>query len=216
MKIEIWSDVMCPFCYIGKRRIEAALAEFPQRDSIEIEWKSYQLNPDMITDPSKSVHQYLVENKGISLQQAKEMNAYVTEMAKAAGLIYNLDKAIVANSMKAHRFSHFAKSKGKQDEAEELLFKAYFTDGKNTDDIEVLLQIAAELGLDREETRKMLESDAYKAEVDQDIYEASNIEVSGVPFFVFDDKYSISGAQDVKVFINALERSFAEWRAGLN
>src|ERR1700739_803922 len=121
MKVEIWSDVMCPFCYIGKHRFEAAMDAFSNKDSIELVWKSFQLAPDMKATPGKNIHQYLSEHKGVSLDEAKRMNDYVTQMAAKAGLVYNFDKAVVANSFNAHRFVHFAKHNGKQNEAEEKL-----------------------------------------------------------------------------------------------
>ena len=213
MKVEIWSDVMCPFCYIGKRKFEAALGQFANKQNIEIEWKSFQLSPDMVTNKSKNISQYLAEHKGISLQEAKRMNDYVTDMAKQSGLTYNFDKAIVANSFKAHRFSHYAKTQGKQDEAEEKLFKAYFTEGKNTDDIDTLVELGKEIGLNASAVKKVLESEEYSEDVRHDIYEAQQVGVRGVPFFVFDRKYAVSGAQDSKVFLQSLERSFSEWQA---
>src|SRR5690606_34803377 len=119
-------DIMCPFCYIGKRKFETALNQFPQKDRIEIEWKSFQLSPDMKTDPSKSIHEFLAEHKGFSVEQAKQMNDQVTLMAQQVGLTYRFDISVVANSFNAHRFLHFAKQYGKQNEAEELLFRSYF------------------------------------------------------------------------------------------
>lgn len=210
MKVEIWSDVMCPFCYIGKRRFEAALEQFANKDSIEIIWKSYQLNPDMVTDPGKNINQYLAEAKGWSLDKAREMNNYVTDMAAGAGLEYHLDKAVVANSFDAHRLSHFAKVKGVQDAAEEKIFAAYFTEGKNTADHTTLAEIAEAAGIDRGETENMLKGDEYSAEVEQDIYEAQQIGVRGVPFFVIDRKYAISGAQESSTFLQALTKAWNE------
>lgn len=124
MKVEIWSDVMCPFCYIGKRRFEKALEQFQEKDSIEVVWKSFQLNPAMITEPGKNINQYLSEIKGWSLAQAKQANDYVTSMAKELGLNYDFDKAVVANSFDAHRLVQLAKVNGKGDTVEEQLFKA--------------------------------------------------------------------------------------------
>jgi len=130
MKVEIWSDIMCPFCYIGKRRFENALKEFPHKDDIEIVWKSFQLNPAMKTDPGKNINQYLSEVKGWSLTQARQANDYVTKMAKEVGLYYDFKKVVVANSFDAHRLIQLAKVNGKGDEMEEQLFKAYFTEKK--------------------------------------------------------------------------------------
>ena len=138
MKVEIWSDIMCPFCYIGKRKFESALAQFEHKDDVDIVWKSFQLNPDMKTEAGKNINQYLAEIKGWSVEQAKEMNDRVTEMAKQVGLEYDLNKAVVANSFNAHRLIQFAKNTGKGDAAEERLFKAYFTEGKNVDELHVL------------------------------------------------------------------------------
>ncbi|GAB4491717.1 MAG: DsbA family oxidoreductase [Saprospiraceae bacterium] len=210
MTVEIWSDVMCPFCYIGKRKFEAALAQFPQREQVEVVWKSFQLNPDLETDTSKSVKQSLAESKGWTLEQTDEAMSYVVNMAKSVGLTYHFDKAVVANSFDAHRFSHLAKKHGVQGEAEERLFAAYFTEGKNTADHEVLAQISAEIGLDPGEVKKVLAGNDFAAEVEKDIEEARQFRISGVPFFVFDRKYAVSGAQDSKVFLETLQKAFAD------
>jgi len=212
MKVEIWSDVMCPFCYIGKRRFEDALAQSPHKNEIEVEWKSFQLNPDMVTSPGTNINQYLAKAKGWTLEQAEEMNAHVTGMAAEAGLTYNFDKAIVANSFNAHRFSHLAKKHGLGDASEEQLFKAYFTDGKNTDDINTLIELGTAIGLNAAEVKQTLESDAYAGEVKEDIIEAQRLGVRGVPFFVLDRKYGISGAQAVPVFEETIEKAFTEWQ----
>jgi predicted DsbA family dithiol-disulfide isomerase len=212
MKVEIWSDVMCPFCYIGKRRFEDALQKSVHKDEIEVEWKSFQLNPAMVTSPDTNINQYLAKVKGWSIEQAEEMNAYMTNMAAEAGLTYNFDKAVVANSFKAHRFTHLAKTHGLGDAAEEQLFKAYFTDGKNTDDIDTLIELGIAIGLDATEIKQTLESDAYAGEVKQDIAEAQRLGISGVPFFVLDRKYGISGAQTPDVFVGTIEKAFAEWQ----
>jgi len=207
MKVEIWSDVMCPFCYIGKRNFELALKEFPQKEQVEIEWKSFQLNPAMVTDPSKNINEFLAEHKGIAVAQAKQMNDRVTEMAREVGLHYDFDKAIVANSFDAHRLSHFAKKHGVQNAVEELLFKAYFTEGKNTADHEILIAIAVEAGLNSEEARTMLASNQFADDVNSDIYEAQQVGARGVPFFVFDYKYAVSGAQPSELFLQVLNRA---------
>lgn len=210
-KVEIWSDVMCPFCYIGKRKFELALKDFDSADSIDVEWKSFQLNPNLTSNPQKSLNEYLAEIKGISLEKAKQMNDYVTNMAAQVGLVYNLDKAIVANSFDAHRFAHFMKSKGKQLEAEEALFKAYFTEGKNTSDFSTLGQLGADLGVAEAETVEMLQSDRYREDVETDVYQAQQLGINAVPFFVLNRRYGVSGAQDPAVFLKALKQSFEEW-----
>src|SRR5690606_27256378 len=146
MKVEIWSEVMCPFCYIGKRRFEKALEQFPERNNVEMEWKSFQLDPDLKTDSSLNINQYLASRKSMGVNETKAMLQQVTQMAEQVGLDYNFDLAVVANSFNAHRFAQFAKTNNKQDAAEEGLFKAYFTDGKNIDDIDILIQLGIELG----------------------------------------------------------------------
>jgi predicted DsbA family dithiol-disulfide isomerase len=213
MKVEIWSDVMCPFCYIGKRRFEQALQQLPFGDNIQIEWKSFQLDPTIKNEPGKNVNQYLAERKGVSLQQAQQMNDHVTNMAAELGLEYDFSKAIVANSFDAHRFSHLASQKGKGDAAEENLFKAYFTEGKNIADHDTLVQLGANIGLDSAEVKQTLQSNAFAADVEEDIAEASALGVQGVPFFVMDRKYAVSGAQPVEVFKQALDRAYTEWKA---
>ncbi len=210
MKVEIWSDVMCPFCYIGKRKFENALAQFPHKEDIEVEWKSFQLDPNIVTDPSKTVYQHLSERKGVTFERAKEMNDYVTNIARQVGLDYKFDQAVVANSYDAHRFSHLAKNHGLQNEAEEKLFKAYFTEGKNTADVETLVKIGAEIGLEEGEIRNTLAGDDFSDEVENDIYIAQQIGVNGVPFFVLDSKYAISGAQESTTFLAALNQAWEE------
>jgi predicted DsbA family dithiol-disulfide isomerase len=212
MKIEIWSDVMCPFCYIGKRRLELALEQLPFNRDIEVEWKSYQLDPDIKNEPGKHIDQYLAERKGVTLSYAKQMNDQVTRMAAELGLEYNFDKAVVANSFDAHRFSHFAAQHGKGNEAEERLFRAYFTEGKNIADIGTLVQLGTEIGLEAAELKQALESDAHALAVQEDISAANALGVRGVPFFVLDRKYAVSGAQPVEVFKQALERAYTEWK----
>jgi predicted DsbA family dithiol-disulfide isomerase len=212
MKVEIWSDVMCPFCYIGKRRFEDALAHFGHKDEIEIEWKSFQLNPNMETNPNINIDQYLADVKGFTIDHSRQLNAHVTQMATEAGLTYNLDKAIVANSFNAHRYSHLAKRHGLGVEAEEQLFKAYFTDGKNIDDQDTLIELGVALGIDANEVKQALESNAYADEVKRDIAQAQYLGIQGVPFFVLNNKYAVSGAQAVPVFEQTLQKAFDDWQ----
>lgn len=207
IKIEIWSDVMCPFCYIGKRKLEQALADFKAKDAVEIEWKSYQLNPELKTEEGKNIRTYLSEVKGISLERAKQLNEHVTSMAKQVGLTYNMDKAVVANSFDAHRLALFAKSKGKQNELVEMLFKAYFTDEKNTANHTTLIELGNTIGLDEIEMKEVLKSNNFSEQVKMECKEALELGIGGVPFFVFNRTYAVSGAQDTKVFTEVLTKS---------
>ena len=212
MKIEVWSDVMCPFCYIGKRHYEAAIKRFADSSNIELVWKSFQLNPNSPEHYDGSVNDYLAEHKGISVSQAKQMNDRVTLMAKEAGLTYNLDNARIANSFKAHRIIQLAKTKGLGDEIEENLFRAYFTEGKDFGDVKTLTELAKSIGLTEADVNEALTDDEYAYKVKQDIQEAQQIGVTGVPFFVFNRKYAVSGAQPAEVFLQTLQKSFEEWR----
>ena|SRR5690606_6660625 len=212
MKIEIWSDVMCPFCYIGKRHFEEALSKFSDKEHIDIEWKSFQLDPTMPNVTEESQEDYLVKRKGMSRDQVQGMLQNVTAMAKEAGLDFNFDQSIMVNSQKAHQLIQFAKSKGLGNEIEERLFKAYFTEGKNVADEITLTELGIEIGLDENELQVAFNDDKYLYQMKQDIQEAQNIGVRGVPFFVFDRKYGVSGAQPTEAFLETLNKSFGEWR----
>ncbi len=212
MKIEIWSDVICPFCYIGKRNLETALEQFADQKNIDIVWKSFQLDPTIPEIANESHTEYLVKRKGMPAEQVQGMLANVTEMAKKVGLDYHLEKSVVVNSQKAHQLIQFAKSKKLGNEAEERLFKAFFTEGKNIADTETLVQLGKDFGLDESEIKANLENEKFKYEIAQDIQEAQKIGVTGVPFFVFDRKYAISGAQPTEAFLETLTKSFNEWR----
>jgi protein disulfide-isomerase len=216
LKIEIWSDVMCPFCYIGKRKIENAINDFPNKEKVEIEWKSFQLDPTTKSQPGKSTYDYLAEKYGRDRQWSLEMHENVTNQAKAEGLEYNFDTAIIANSFDAHRLSHLAKKYGKGNELEELIFKAYFTEGKDVSEIETLVNLGKNVGLDEIEIRNMLASKQFKEAVQNDIIEAQQIGVRGVPFFVLDRKYAISGAQSEEVFSETLEKAWETWVGNQN
>lgn len=205
MKIEIWSDIMCPFCYIGKRQLETALKEFPENE-FEIEWKSFQLDPSITPQPGKDVYTYLAERKGMTVEQSKEMHKGVTERAKSVGLDYNFDKAVISNSFTAHRIIQLAKTKKLGDEIEEIFFKAYFTEGRDLNDGPTLIELAEKAGLERNEILDVLQSDdLFIKEVQSDINEAQQIGVQGVPFFVFDRKYAVSGAQPVEAFVQTIK-----------
>jgi len=210
--VEIWSDVMCPFCYIGKRQFEKALSQFEHKDEVKVIWRSFELNPNVKTETTLSVVNYLSANKGIPLEEAKGMADYATNMAKSVDLEYHFEKAVVANSFKAHQFLHFAKEYGKQSEVEEALFKAYFTDGKNTDDSMVLMSLATEIGLDAKKLKDALESGQFAKAVKADELKAQKLGINGVPFFYLNESIQLSGAQDAKEFLKALNKAYKEWK----
>jgi predicted DsbA family dithiol-disulfide isomerase len=210
MTVEIWSDFVCPFCYIGKRKFENALQKFEYRDSVRIVWKSYQLSPNQVTQVDKNAIQSLSESKGISFQEARNLVQYVTDMAKTVGLNYDFEKMPTVNTANAHRFSHLAKTIGKQDVAEELLFEAYFLKGENIDDLTILQEIGKLIGLDPARVTAALMSGEFRTEVERDIDESRQLGVRGVPFFLINNKYAISGAQDSDVFLKILRKAYAE------
>lgn len=204
MKIEIWSDIMCPFCYIGKRQLEKALEEFPNVE-FEIEWKSFQLDPSITPQSGKDVYTFLAERKGISVEQSVEMHKGVVERAKSVGLDYHFDKAIISNSLTAHRIIQFAKTKKAGDKMEEIFFKAYFTDGRDLNNDSTLVELASQAGLNPADVQEVVQNeDLYLIEVKTDIDEAQEIGVQGVPFFVFDRKYAVSGAQPLETFVQTI------------
>ncbi len=210
LNIQIWSDIMCPFCYIGKRRIEEALQNFKHKDSVTIEWKSFQLDANFIAAPDDNIIDHLAEKYRKDTDWAQTMIDNMTQNAKNAGLDFHFEKAVLANSFHAHRLLHLAKKYNLANELEELLFKAYLTDGKNVNDLDTLSKLGKEVGIDSEEIKQVLESNEYTKEVQQDIEQAQSIGVQGVPFFVFDNKYAISGAQPATTFLQTLERVWQE------
>ena len=212
MKIEIWSDVMCPFCYIGKRNFETALEQFADKNHVEVIWKSFQLDPEIPEIADESYLNYLVKRKGMSADQVKGMLDNVTQSARQVGLEYNFDKSVMVNSLNAHKLLQFANTKGLGDQLEERLFRAFFTEGKNIADKAELTQLGKEVGLDEKELQTAFTDDNYAYLVSQDIAEARQIGVRGVPFFAFDRKQAISGAQPPQAFLETLEKSFSEWR----
>ena len=211
MKVEIWSDVICPFCYIGKRRIESALAQLPQRERIEITWKSFQLQPETKTDPTRNALQHLAARKGWSMDVARQVAADLSNRARDVGLAFNYDRTVVANTFDAHRLIHFATAQGKGDDMTEQLFKSYFIDGRNIADHAFLAELAAGIGLPADEAQDALASDRFADDVRRDIDDALQMGINGVPFFVLDNKYAVSGAQDTSVFVEALTRALNEW-----
>ena len=209
MTVEIWSDVLCPFCYIGKRKLEQALEKFPQADQINIVWKSFQLDPSA-SNTGEPYKEHLAEKKGWSEAQTQQMFEHVRSMAAGVGLEYDFDKTITANSFDAHQLLHLALKHGNQDAAKEALLRAHFTEGKNIGDLNTLISIGTDLGLDADEVRKTLENQTFAGEVALDIETARQFQITGVPYFLFDRKYAISGAQDSAVFLQTLEKAYEE------
>ncbi len=210
MKIEIWSDVACPWCYIGKRRFETALNAFPQKDSVEVQWRSYQLDPTLPEHYDGTELDYLVERKGMDRDQLLGMLGHVTEQAQGEGLHYKFDDVVVANSFNAHQLLHLAAAHGKSDAVKEALLSAHFEHGADIGSRETLVRLGTEAGLAAVEINEALDTDKYAADVRTDFAEARAIGVTGVPFFVIDRKYGISGAQPAEVFTQALEQAWQE------
>ena len=208
--VDVWSDVMCPFCLMGDRNLELALEEFSHRDDVKITYHSYQLMPDYPENSPLPSAEAVAKQKGMPVEQFKQMNDGVAQRGAEVGLDYNFDQALTVNSRRAHRLSHFAEQQGVQHELMQNLFKAYFTDGKNVEDREVLADLAAEVGLDRDEALAKMDNEELDHAVQADINQASQIGVQGVPFFVFNNKYAVSGAQPQQVFQQALETVWGE------
>lgn len=212
MKIEIWSDVVCPFCYIGKRHLEKALSNFEYKEEVEIIWKSFLLNPNQHLEPETdlNVYQYLAQKKGISVDESIAMHENVVTMAKNAGLTYNFDHAKVSSSLDAHCLLQYAKEKGLGSELKEALFRGYFTDGLKLSNQDELLKIAEGTGLNPVEAKAAFTEDVYQQKVQADIEEAQQIGVRGVPFFVLNRKYAISGAQPAEFILETIQKAYAE------
>ena len=209
IKVEIWSDVMCPFCYIGKRNFEHALDSFTGKENVEVEWKSFQLDPTVPhdLDYDGDIYQYLAEKKGWSYEQSVQMHQQVVDMAARVGLKYDFSKAKPANSLRAHLLIQLAKSKGLGDEMEEALFKAYFTQGRDFGDVQELMRLGAGIGLDRTAMETALQSEELVNKVTNEVQEGQQLGLTGVPFFVIDRKYGVSGAQPPDAFIQVLEKA---------
>ena len=208
IKVDIWSDVQCPWCYIGKRKFEAAVAGFD--GEVDVEYHSFELAPDTPVDFEGSPKDYLAERKGISAADADAMLDRVTGIAASVGLAYDYDHVHQTNTIKAHELLHYAKSKGRQVDMKERLMKAYFVDGRHVGRIDDLADLAAEIGLDRAEVVTALTNETYLADVKSDVAQAEAYGINGVPFFVFEEKYGVSGAQDPATFANVLEQVASE------
>jgi predicted DsbA family dithiol-disulfide isomerase len=207
VRVEIWSDVVCPWCAIGKRRFEAALADFEHRDEVEVRYRSFELDPTTPRLVEGNATQRLADKYGVPLAQAEAMNQRVTDAAAGEGLDFRLDEARPGNTVDAHRLLHLAADRGLQAELKERLLLAYFTEGRPIGDPATLVTLAGEVGLDPAEARSVLESDKYLAEVRDDESTATALGISGVPFFVLDRKFGVSGAQPAEVLLGALRQA---------
>lgn len=210
MKIEIWSDFVCPFCYIGKRKLEEALANFPHKDTVEVVYKSYELDPHSEAYQGQDYMEQLAKKFG-SLEQVKQMTAGVKQQAALVGLDFDFDGMKPTNTFTAHRLTKYAETVGKGNDITEALLKAHFLDGKDVGDTDELVAIATSLSMDETQSRQLIEdSNAYRREVEQDLQEARDFQITGVPFFIFNRKYAISGAQPVEAFSEALQQVWEE------
>src|SRR5262245_13753476 len=210
MLVDIWSDVVCPWCYLGKRRIGAALARFKHRDAVTVHWHSFELDPQ--AGPSSDVPgaERLAAKYGMSVEDARARHAQLEQMAAAEGLEYHLDRTRGGNSFAAHRLHQLAIDRGLSDAVMERLMRAYFTDGEAIDDPETLLRLVTEAGLDADEARAVLDSDRYAEEVRTDEATAARIGVRGVPFFVLGRRFGVSGAQTPDIMLEALQKAWEE------
>jgi predicted DsbA family dithiol-disulfide isomerase len=210
VRVEIWSDVVCPWCAIGKRRFESALARFEHRADVEVRWRSFELDPTAARTVDVSSTQRLADKYGVSLDQARAMQQRVTDAGAAEGLDLRYDLARPGNTADAHRVLHLAADRGVQSAVKERLLLGYFTEGEPIADRRALSRLAACAGLDADGTARMLDSDDYLAEVRADEAEARALGIQGVPFFVFDRRYGVSGAQPAEVMLQVLERAWTE------
>ena len=212
IKVDIWSDVQCPWCYIGKRKFEAGAAEFAEQGGgeVEVEYHSFELSPDTPVEYEGTPVQYLSERKGMPVDQVEMMLERVTGIAKDVGLDYDYDHVHQTNTVISHELIHFAKSKGRQLEMKERLLKAYFINGEHVGRIPDLVAIAVELGYDEAEVTEALESHRFLADVKADVALAQEYGIQGVPFFVIDGKYGVSGAQEAAAFANVLAQVASE------
>jgi len=210
MKIEIWSDFACPFCYIGKKRFEQALSEFTHNKHVEVIYKAYQLNPNAPKKMEGTAYEAFAKGHSTTVAQAKDRFKMFTENAKTAGLVYNYDQIQMTNTFDAHRVAKWANQFGKEDALTNRLMKAYFTDGLNLADHQTLANLVSELGMNKDEALTVLSSNQYKDQVLAEIQESRTIGVQGVPFFVLNRKYGISGAQQKEYFLNALNQIWSE------
>ena len=212
MNVEIWSDIVCPWCYIGKRRFESALSQFEHRDDVQIVWRSFELDPQAQNRYPGTLNDLLAQKYGMSASKASAMNAQVAATAAADGLDYRLEEAKPGNTFDAHRLLHLAAERGLQGAVKERLLKAYFSEGLAVGDAAALLPVVVEAGLDPHEVTAVLASDRYAAEVRADEQRAAAFGIRGVPFVVVDERYGVSGAQAPEAFLDVLQQAYVASR----
>jgi predicted DsbA family dithiol-disulfide isomerase len=210
MNVEIWSDVVCPWCYIGKRRFETALSRFPHADDVDVAWRSFELDPAAPRRREGDLVEHLARKYGIAPEQARAKQAQLTHLAAQEGLDFRFDIAQPGNTLDAHRLLHLAADHGRQGAVKEGLLAAYLTDGAPIGEPDTLARVATGAGLGSADVHRVLDSDAYLAEVRADERQATELGITGVPFFVVDRKYAVSGAQPPEVLLGALERAWSE------
>jgi len=207
IEIDVWSDVACPWCYLGKTRLEKAVADSGL--DVSIRYRSFQLDPTVVPGQGTPHTELLAAKFGMSVEQIEQMNQRLVDLGAAEGLEYRFDRYVQANTRDAHRLLHLAHQQGLGPQMKDRLLRAQFTDGKAVDDVDTLVELAVEVGLDADQVRDVLASDAFDAEVQADIDEAAALGARGVPFFVFDRRFAVSGAQPGEVFAEALTRASA-------
>lgn len=205
MKVDIWSDFVCPFCYIGKAKFEQALAQFEHRDQVEVIFRSFELAPDLPRDGNPNVYDMLTQKYGMSYEQAVANSNSIEQRAREVGIEINFAKSIQTNTFDAHRLAHYAATEQLQIPLTERLFKAHFTEGLHVGDHDTLANLAAEVGLSRDDVLTVLQSDQYAAEVRQDENKARAIGARAVPTFLFNNRVAITGAQESDVFLETLQ-----------
>ena len=210
MKVEIWSDVVCPWCYVGKRRFEQALAAFPHRDAVEVVWRSFELDPGAPAERSGPYAQHLAGKYGVDVGQGQQMIDGMTATAAADGLELRFDRARGGSTFAAHQLIHLAAEGGLQEAVQERLMRATFTEGEPIGDARALVRLVAEVGVDPERARAVLADGTYAGAVRADEEQARRLRITGVPFFVVDRTYGVSGAQPADVLLQVLEQAWAE------
>ena len=213
MRVEIWSDIACPWCYVGKRRFEAALREFEHAADVDVVWRSFELDPGAPRTREGSQHEHLAAKYGMPVERARAMNERMKGEGEKEGIDFRFDRVRMGNTFDAHRLVHLAAESGKADAMKERLMRAYFTEGEAIGDPDALARLAADVGLDASGAREALAGDAYAAEVRADEERARSFGISGVPFFAIDERHGVSGAQTPDVLLGALRQAYEESEA---